>query len=112
MPEFYMTLFCPKNIFPEILGRAHAYLRACRQLRRLYRCPCIIHFAELVHQYYGFLPFRRSLSPKSPRVSVGVRVRIRVRVRARVIVRNRSIGSRRFEIRRNAKEPSYLVRMC
>ena len=45
---------------------------------------------NLIHRYYGFLQFRRSLSPKSPRVSVGVRVRIRVRVRARVRVRNRS----------------------
>ena len=45
----------------------------------------------LIHRYYGFVPFRSSLSPKSPGVSVGyVRVRIRVRVRVRVRVRNRS----------------------
>jgi len=98
MPEFYMT-FARKKYFPEIWGNGtcvgYIYgLPACVQATAP-TLPVSLYNSFrriLIHRYYGLLPFRRSLSPKSPRVSVWVRVRIRVRVRARarVRVRNRS----------------------
>ena len=120
MPKFYkicarkcpnFTQHLPEKYFSRnFVERERAYLRAgkCADL------PVSFHNSFrriLIHRYYGFLPFRRSPSPKLPKVSVGVRVRIIGLELGLGLGLETGAGFRRFKIRRNAKEPSYLVRM-
>ena len=69
LPENTRTLHdvCPKNIFPEIWGEGHVRRPTCLRAGKFADLPMSFDNSFrriLIHRHYGFLPFRRSLSPK------------------------------------------------